>query len=128
LRLQDHSGERTVLPSYLIGPGEYALFGKGMQANWCEREAYPHGFYASSFFINNFGEESLQLLRPDFSVVDATPVFLDLGTVQGSVALDARFLSSAESDEGGNWYYSNTCTPSEPLGSPGFANWICDAP
>lgn len=128
VRLEDHSGNRTVLPTMLLGPGEYGLFGKGQAANWCESEAYPDAFYASSFFINNYGDESLALLRPDFSVIDATPVFVDLGTVQGSVALDARFLSSAESDDGGNWYYSNTCTPTEPLGSPGFSNWICTAP
>jgi hypothetical protein len=128
VRLQDYGGNVTVLPSVVMAAGSYALFGKGPGASWCESEAFPDAFYASSFFINNTGNENLSLYTPSNALVDAIPVFVDLGTVQGSVALDARFNNADLNDDGGNWYYSNTCTPSEPLGSPGYSNWICDAP
>lgn len=128
VKLQDYSGNRTILPSVMMSPGSYALFGKGPASTWCESEAYPDGFYASSFFINNTGEETLSLLNANDALVDAIPVFLDLGLVQGSIALDARFNDAVLNDNGGNWYYSNTCTPTEPLGSPGYSNWICNAP
>ena len=88
----------------------------------------PDGFYASSFFINNTGVETLELQTPTFATIDTIPDFLDLGTVQGSVALDVRFTSAIENDDAGNWYYANTCTSFEAGGSPGYSNWICDAP
>ncbi|MEZ4316817.1 MAG: lamin tail domain-containing protein [Myxococcota bacterium] len=128
VRLRDYQGNVTVLPSVIMPAGSYALFGKGPASSWCEAEATPDGFYASSFFINNTGNENLAILTPASAMIDEIPVFVDLGTVQGSIALDARFIGADLNDNGGNWYYSNTCTPSEPLGSPGYSNWICNAP
>jgi len=128
IALEDYQGSRTILPSVLVPNGGYALFGKGPAASWCESEAFPDGFYASSFYINNNGNENLRIKTPGGTLIDEIPVFVDLGLVQGSIALDARAIDADLNDNGNNWYYSNTCTPSEPLGSPGYSNWICDAP
>ena len=85
--------------------------GKGPSSSWCEAEAQPDGFYASSFYINNTGPEALHIETPSGVEIDEIPVFQDLGTVQGSIALDARFNDATSNDFGQNWYYSNTCDP-----------------
>lgn len=125
VRMRDGQNNITTLPDLVVPNQGYALIGKGPASSWCENEFYPDGFYASSFWINNNGPETLALLNPSGALIDAIPTFLDLGTVQGSVALDDRFTDAYSNDDAGNWYYTATCTDLEPWGTPGYQNLVC---
>jgi hypothetical protein len=125
VRMRDGQGNSTTLPSLVVANGAYALLGKGPSTSWCEVEASPDGFYGSSFWINNTGNETLSITTPAGALIDAIPTFVDLGTVWGSIALDDRYIDANLNDDGDNWYYTNTCTGLEPYGTPGEPNLVC---
>lgn len=126
VRLRDGQNNQTTLPAITVANGGYALIGKGPASSWCELEVLPDGYYASSFWINNDGPETLSIRTPGGTLIDAIPTFQDLGTVNGSIALDDRYIDANLNDNGGNWYYTAACTDLEPYGTPGYSNLTCD--